>query len=127
MGNLVIFKTSLFTKCGKFLHVESTRHKRPESYRRRIKEIAIQSIRREFNPCSWFQTLVSCPCRLLGLEKKNGAVAQVEVDEVLGLCKGGHSEYWVLCIGIGVHGKQTVGNKAAKVSSNHTVPSSTLP
>ena len=63
---------------------------------------------------------------LLGLEKQDGAVTKVEVDEVLGLCRivsiftaksAHHEPEWPL----------TVCDKAAEVPADNAMPCCTLP
>ena len=63
---------------------------------------------------------------LLRLEKQDGAVAKVEVDEVLGLCMA-VSTFTAKSAHHGSKGSLTVCDEAAEVPADNAMPCCTLP
>jgi hypothetical protein len=67
---------------------------------------------------------------LLGLEEENRAVAEVEVDEMLGFCVGSICQLGLLSEREESGGggrKRTVGDEASKIPPDYAVPSWAFP
>lgn len=83
--------------------------------------IYLRSLERVLIPANSAQT-----SSLLRLEKQDGAVAKVEVDEVLGLCMI-VSTFTAKSAHHGSEGSLTVCDEAAEVPADNAMPCCTLP